>query len=122
MVQFPNAPLIVAFLAGRVAVRLHGQGHSDAPAISYLALTVWAYAELVHGVNWFRHLLGLACVVSAVVHQAVALAPLIAAGLASLSRAARQVGAYPPLMSGSGEFDGSLHERVDGHAAGELQT
>jgi hypothetical protein len=27
--------------------------------VSYLAMTVWAYEELVHGVNWFRRLLGL---------------------------------------------------------------
>jgi hypothetical protein len=73
IVQFPNAPLIVAFLAGQVAARVHGQGHADAAATSYLALTVWAYEELVHGVNWFRHLLGLAYVVSTAVHLAVAL-------------------------------------------------
>jgi len=73
IVQFPNAPLILAFLAGQVAGRVHGQAHADASAISYLTLTVWAYEELVHGVNWFRHLLGLAYVISTVVHLAVAL-------------------------------------------------
>jgi hypothetical protein len=73
VVQFPNAPLIIAFLAGQVAGRVHGQGHADASAISYLALTVWAYEELVHGVNWFRHLLGLAYVISTAVQLAVAL-------------------------------------------------
>jgi hypothetical protein len=73
IVQFPNAPLIIAFLAGQVAERMHGQGHADASAISYLTLTVWAYEELVHGVNWFRHLLGLAYVISTAVHLALAL-------------------------------------------------
>ena len=73
IVQFPNAPLITAVLAGQVAARVHGQGHADASAISYLALTVWAYEELVHGVNWFRHLLGLAYVISTAVHLALAL-------------------------------------------------
>jgi hypothetical protein len=73
IVQFPNAPLIIAFLAGQVAGRLNGQRHANASAISYLALTVWAYEELVHGVNWFRHLLGLAYVISTVVHLALAL-------------------------------------------------
>jgi hypothetical protein len=73
IVQFPNAPLIIAFLAGQVASHVHGQGHADASAISYLALTVWAYEELVHGVNWFRHLLGLADVISTGVHLALAL-------------------------------------------------
>jgi hypothetical protein len=73
IVQFPNAPLIIAFLAGQVAARVHGQGHADAAAISYLTLTVWAYEELFHGANWFRHLLGLAYVISTAVHLAMAL-------------------------------------------------
>jgi hypothetical protein len=73
IVQFPNAPLIMAFLAGQVAERVHGQAHADASTISYLTLTVWAYEELVHGVNWFRHLLGLAYVISTAVHLAAAL-------------------------------------------------
>jgi len=37
----------------------HGQVHSFASAVFYMALTVWAYEELVRGVNWFRRLLGL---------------------------------------------------------------
>jgi hypothetical protein len=73
IVQFPNAPLILAFLAGQLAERVHGQGHADAVAVSYLALAVWAYEELFHGVNWFRHLLGFAYVVSTVLHLAGAL-------------------------------------------------
>jgi hypothetical protein len=60
IVQFPNLPLIVAFAAGFVAMFLHGSPHSYAQAVSYLGMTVWAYEELVNGVNWFRHLLGLA--------------------------------------------------------------
>ena len=71
--QFPNALLILAFLAGQVAGRVQGQGHADASAISYLALTVWAYEELVDGVNWFRHLLGFVYVTSTAVHLALAL-------------------------------------------------
>lgn len=72
IVQFPNAPLIIAFLAGQVAGRAHGMGGA-ASAVAYLALTVWAYEELVHGVNWFRHLLGLAYVTSTAAHLALAL-------------------------------------------------
>jgi len=45
----------------------------NAAAISDLTLTVWAYEELFHGVNWFRHLLGLAYVISTAVHLAMAL-------------------------------------------------
>ena len=71
--QFPNAALIVAFLAGQAASLAHGASHADAAAVSYLALAIWAYEELVHGVNWFRHLLGFAYVISTAIHLAVAL-------------------------------------------------
>jgi hypothetical protein len=73
LVQFPNAPLIVAFLAGTTAGVVHGAAHADAKAASYLAMMIWAYEELVDGVNWFRHLLGLAYVISTTTHLALAL-------------------------------------------------
>jgi hypothetical protein len=73
IVQFPNAPLIIAFLAGQAAVRTPNPSHADAVAISYLAMTIWAYEELFHGVNWFRHALGLGYGISTVVHLALAL-------------------------------------------------
>jgi hypothetical protein len=73
IVQFPNLPLIVAFMAGEAAVFLHGGLHFYARSVSYLGMTIWAYEELVHGVNWFRHLLGLAYAVIMVVRVAQAL-------------------------------------------------
>ena len=73
IVQFPNAPLIIAFLSGLLARHTHGLEHSYAQAISYLAMAVWAYLELVHGVNAVRHLLGLAYTISTAVHLATAL-------------------------------------------------
>jgi hypothetical protein len=73
IIQFPNAPLIVAFVSGEVASFLHGGPHADAQAVSYLATFIWAYEELVDGVNWFRHLLGLTYVISTAVHLALAL-------------------------------------------------
>jgi hypothetical protein len=73
IVQFPNAPLIIAFLAGATAARVHGPDHAYLTAISFLTLGVWAYEELVHGVNWFRHLLGLGYAISTIVHLALAL-------------------------------------------------
>lgn len=73
IIQFPNAPLIVAFVSGQVASLVHGGAHADAQAISYLAMFLWAYEELVDGVNWFRHLLGLTYVISTAVHLALAL-------------------------------------------------
>jgi hypothetical protein len=65
--------LIVAFAGGQAAAMIHGVAHHDATAVSYAAMTVWAYEELAHGVNWFRHLLGLVYVISTVTHLAHAL-------------------------------------------------
>jgi hypothetical protein len=73
IVQFPNAPLIIAFVAGEVAKHTHGTGHAYASSTTYLALAVWAYLELVDGSNWFRRLLGLVYVALTTVHLAHAL-------------------------------------------------
>jgi hypothetical protein len=73
IVQFPNAPLILAFVSGLVAQHSRGQEHAFAQAVSYLSMVVWSYLELFHGVNKFRRLLGLAYTVSTVVHLAGAL-------------------------------------------------
>jgi hypothetical protein len=61
--------------AGRVpdALIRRIRAHSYAVSVSYLAMTIWAYEELVHGVNWFRRLLGLAYVILLVVRVADAL-------------------------------------------------
>jgi hypothetical protein len=59
IVQFPNPPLIIAFVAGQAGGFVHGAQHPYVVSVSYLAMTIWAYEELAHGVNWFRHLLGL---------------------------------------------------------------
>jgi hypothetical protein len=73
VVQFPNLPLIVALVAGAAGMFLHGAAHSYTASVSDLALTIWAYEELVHGVNWFRRLLGLAFVILLIVRVADAL-------------------------------------------------
>jgi hypothetical protein len=73
IVQFPNAPLILAFVAGMVAQYSRGREHSGAQAVSYLSMAVWAYLELFQGVNTFRRLLGLVYTVSTAVHLASAL-------------------------------------------------
>jgi hypothetical protein len=46
---------MIAFLAREAARHTHDATRADAAAISHLAMTIWAYEELVHGVNWFRH-------------------------------------------------------------------
>jgi hypothetical protein len=73
IVQFPNAPLILAFVSGILAQNSHGSVHSDAQAVSYLAMAVWAYLELFQGVNAFRRLLGMAYTISTVLHLATTL-------------------------------------------------
>jgi hypothetical protein len=73
IIQFPNAPLIVAFIAGIVAGETHGLGHAYARSVADLSFGVWAYLELVAGVNWFRRLLGLGYGSSTIVHLALAL-------------------------------------------------
>ena len=73
IVQFPNPPLAVALLAGALANLMNGTAHDYATSVSYLALMVWAYEELAHGVNWFRRMLGLAFVAILVVRVAHAL-------------------------------------------------
>jgi hypothetical protein len=73
IVQFPNNALILAFVTGQADAMLHGGIHFDARAVSYLAMTIWAYEELAHGVNWFRRLLGLAYILSTGAHLAYAL-------------------------------------------------
>lgn len=75
IVQFPNAPLILAFASGLLAHHTHGREHAYAQAISYLAMAIWAYLELFYGVNAFRRLLGLAYTISTAVHLASALHP-----------------------------------------------
>jgi hypothetical protein len=73
IVQFPSLPLIIALLAGEASKFMDGTEHTYTASVSYIALTIWAYEELVHGVNWFRHLLGLACVIIVIVRVAHAL-------------------------------------------------
>jgi hypothetical protein len=74
VVQFPNPPLLVAFLAAGAGALLHGTAHSYAMSVAYLATTIWAYEEIVDGVSWFRRLLGLGVAILLIVRIADALA------------------------------------------------
>lgn len=73
IIQFPNVALVAAFASGQAAATLHGVGHAEAAAVSYAAMLIWAYEELVDGVNSFRHLLGGVYIISTVAHLALAL-------------------------------------------------
>jgi hypothetical protein len=65
--------LVLAFISGLIAHYAQGQAHSNAQAVSYLSMAVWAYLELFHGVNAFRRLLGLTYTLSTAIHLATAL-------------------------------------------------
>lgn len=60
IIQFPNLPLIIAIAAGETSHVTHGWVHGVTAGVSYIAMIVWAYEEVVDGVNWFRLVLGLA--------------------------------------------------------------
>ncbi|CAB4902644.1 unannotated protein [freshwater metagenome] len=60
LVQFPNAPLLVA-IAGSLAARvLSGDASAVATAVSRIGVVIWAYEELVHGDNAVRRVFGVA--------------------------------------------------------------
>jgi hypothetical protein len=57
--QFPNPPLIAAALAAAMARLGNRRCTPLARLISYVALLLWAFEEVVDGANWFRRVLGL---------------------------------------------------------------
>jgi hypothetical protein len=73
ILQPPNAPLWIAFAATLASALTHGLTHAYARAIFFLSLTVWAYEEAAHGVNWWRRLLGVGFLAYLVVRLALAL-------------------------------------------------
>jgi hypothetical protein len=67
LVQFPNAPLLVALAGSVVAGAADGRAADYADAAGRLGLAVFAYLELTDGANWFRRLLGAGVMVQLVV-------------------------------------------------------
>jgi hypothetical protein len=74
LVQFPNAPLLVALAASVVGWFVTGTVQSYVTAVGTVGIAVWAWGELVDGVNLFRHTLGLVVLVSTVINLAHRLA------------------------------------------------
>src|SRR5216684_3783522 len=58
VVQFPNPPLLLAVAGWTLAALTGGTAHDVGRAVFTIGLGVWALAEAVGGVNWFRRLLG----------------------------------------------------------------
>lgn len=67
LVQFPNAPLLVALGGCLVAASTGGSAHAYARAAFYAALAAWAWEEVAGGANWVRRALGAAVLLSIVV-------------------------------------------------------
>jgi hypothetical protein len=70
IVQFPNLPLLLAFAGLGLAAVATGTAHDVGRAIFTIGLGVWAWLEVVGGVNRFRRLLGVAVLVWIVVSLA----------------------------------------------------
>jgi hypothetical protein len=73
LLQFPNAPLLVAFGSWLVAVLTDGSVHAYARAVFYVGLAVWAWGELASGVNRVRRAIGAAGLVYVVIKVGAAL-------------------------------------------------
>ncbi len=56
--QAPNKPIIVALVAAVIGFFVSGVVQGYVATIFYMAIIIWAYEEIVHGVNWFRRGLG----------------------------------------------------------------
>ena len=67
LVQFPNAPLLVAIAAWIVAKLTGGTAHDVSRAVFTAALATWAVLELVRGSNWVRRVLGAVVLASIVI-------------------------------------------------------
>ena len=75
VLQFPNAPLIIAFVSWLTSRFTSGTYHTFSLFIFYVAGIIWAYGELVHGANWFRKLLGFVWIVMVIASLAIKLRP-----------------------------------------------
>ena len=60
VVQFPNAPLLVALAGWVLAATTDGTAHDVGRAVFCAGLAVWAWLELTSGVNRVRRVMGAA--------------------------------------------------------------
>jgi hypothetical protein len=58
IVQFPNPPLLLALGGWALAATTDGTAHDAGRIVFTVGLAVWAWEEVVGGVNWFRRALG----------------------------------------------------------------
>jgi hypothetical protein len=60
LVQFPNAPLLVALAGSVTASATEGEVHDLARGAFYVGLAVWGWLELTAGANAVRRVMGVA--------------------------------------------------------------
>lgn len=70
LVQFPNAPLLVALLAWSVGLVVTGTAQDYVSAVGVVALAAWAWLEATDGINLVRRLLGIAVLFNTVISLA----------------------------------------------------
>jgi hypothetical protein len=73
LVQFPNAPLLIALAAWLIGALTDGSVHAYARATFYTALAAWAWQELTGGANWVRRAIGAGGLVYVVIKIGAAL-------------------------------------------------
>ena len=57
--QSPNPPVIIALIALLISKLTTGIAQKISIIIFTVFIVIWAYEEIVHGVNWFRRTLGI---------------------------------------------------------------
>ena len=65
--QFPNKYLWIMIVTWMVSYFTKGPIQSFSRSIFYVSAIIWSYEEIVHGINWFRQILGLAVMISVTV-------------------------------------------------------
>ena len=60
LVQFPNAPLALAWGGGLAALLTDGAAEAYGSAVFYTGTAAWAWKELTEGANTTRRVLGVA--------------------------------------------------------------
>jgi hypothetical protein len=69
LIQFPNAPLIVALVAAVVARVTDGTVQDGARIVTEVGVIMWALMEIARGANAFRRVLGAAVLAFVVVSK-----------------------------------------------------
>lgn len=60
LIQFPNKLLWIMIASWLVSHFSTGYVYAFSRSIFIASGIIWSYEELIHGINWFRKLLGLA--------------------------------------------------------------